>query len=188
MSIAKNSKEYHEDEVRLILEKLEKRLDVSISLDYFFCNEGRLFVWTSDDDSDFLGLYDFDLNGIQDLTTFFMDLLDDYNDVDSLISFTDVVTDYNCNTEVRKKDCDGTDEDEIESALSRIEWDLGLDIRIHNFSRNKGRLIIFIKDSDRLLGIEDFYLDDVQDLEEYFTDLLENYDCAAEFMDESIGA
>lgn len=106
MYIAKNSKEYHEDEVRPILEKLEKTLDVSISLDYFSYNEGRLFVWTSDDDSDFLGLYDFDLNGVQDLTIFFMDLLDDYNDVDRLFSFADVAT--NSKTEVGKKDCDGT--------------------------------------------------------------------------------
>lgn len=74
-SVAQN---FTEKEVLLALEKAEKCLDIEVSLDYFgLDNTGRLNLWSQGCDK-WLGYEEFDLNGIKNLTAYFVKKLTCY--------------------------------------------------------------------------------------------------------------
>lgn len=64
---------------------------------------------------------------------------------------------------------------EIWLALIEVEETLPVDIGLDYFVGNVGRLNIYAKDDDKWLGYEDFSLVGVENLTEYFTDLLSEY-------------
>ena len=60
-------------------------------------------------------------------------------------------------------------------ALTEVEETLTVEISTDWFIRNKGRLTIWDKDSDKWLGFQKFDLTGVKDLPEYFANLLDEF-------------
>lgn len=64
---------------------------------------------------------------------------------------------------------------EIWSALIKIEKTLPVDIGLDYFIGSEGRLNIYAKADDKWLGYEDFSLVGTEDLDKYFNNLLSDY-------------